>query len=356
MELESHFDEQTKLIHALLYGATKTKKTWWMGTAAELGFNVTILFCDREGGLNILKNLSDEARQKIKVIDIQDRPDRPVSAHFISRFCKGRPFLWNQNDKSVIWNEEAVNPEHYHVCVRPALLNENDVLGFDSWTSHIESIYAQFDAENAIDPADAKKIEWDGYGWSRRTGTWHLNYLSHLPCHLIIIGHQQFYEKKKRVREDGKYVEKVIWSRTQVTSTSGPHSQIVPQRFDDIFYFFMEGNTIKIDTRPDQHRDGGSSIVPPDIYLWDKLKFDRVAEMSGVKYRPELEDKPKAFTFFKPGETISFEELGILQVVESSFAKQAQASKPPAINAANAQKSQPKSGTFAALASKQKEG
>lgn len=339
--LLEEFQEDITHVHALCYGAGKTKKTWWMGTAAEAGYNLTILYCDREGGLNILKNLSDDALSRVRVIDIQDEVDRDVSAEFITRFCKGKPFLWDRTAKQMVqaYAKSAIRADHSYVYVNPKKLNSNDVIGFDSWKSHVESLYTRFNDEQNIDPSDAEKVEWPGYRWSAALADWQLTVLTHLPCHFIMIGHQQYYEAKKIIIEKGKGGKKIKkeiteWARTQPISTSGRHSNHVSIKFDDVFYFHVMGEQVKIETGPSENRDGGSSTMPPGSYNWRDLTFQEVAVHTGMKPNPEL--KYEAFRFFRPGEEIDFEELGL--VAASAFKPAAPQTAAPVLQAATAAK------------------
>jgi hypothetical protein len=162
--------KDNQLARILIYGAAKTKKTWWTGTAAEAGFNVLML--DGEGGIGILKNLSEAARKRVTVLDIQDSATQAKMAIFMSRFCKMKKFWWNEEKKLPIGR-----PTEGYSVIDLSVLTPNDVVVLDSYTALVWSLAYRYATENSIDLSDAAKQEWEGYGWSGNLSTWMLHQL-----------------------------------------------------------------------------------------------------------------------------------------------------------------------------------
>lgn len=262
---------ENQLARIAIYGAAKTKKTWWAaGTAAEAGFNVLLL--DGEGGIGILKNISEEAKKRITVLDIQNRPNAAKMAIFMARFCKMKKFYWHEEKKM----PSNTSGEGF-ITIDPTQLTPNDVVILDSYTALVWSLTLRFATENSIDLADAQKMEWDGYGWSGNLASWMIQQLRTLPCHFIMVAHSDIYEK---VNKKDKHI--IDFVRTQMKSTSRPHSMQLADKFDDIYYFYVKGSAFKIDTASSSDRDGGSRLVAPKTYDWKQLPFAEVCKQAGI--------------------------------------------------------------------------
>jgi hypothetical protein len=149
------------------------------------------------------------------------------------------------------------------------------IFGFDSYSAFVRSLALQFSIENGIDLSDAKKTEWDGYRWCGALATWTMQELQTLPCHQVMIAHQEVYEKRttdKRTKHTT-----VDWTRIQVKSTSGPHSMSMAQYFTDLLYFYIQGSVTQIDTRAEKDRDGGCRNFEPKLWQWDTLQMPALA-------------------------------------------------------------------------------
>jgi len=298
-ELETIIEEGL-LLRELCYGGVKLKKTWWAGNAAAAGFNVIMI--DGDDGLHILNNIEPAIRKRISVIDAIDEFDRPVMAELVTRVLKGRPFLWNEKTKRLAPSVAAANPLHQHMYFDATKLTANDVLVMDSWTALSWSLSFRFAVEHSIDLSDASKTEWDGYMWSGNMANWVLSQISALPCHVVIIAHEQLAEKYEN--------NKVVSSRTQPASISKNHSKLLGGKFSEILYFKIVGRTINIDTNASSSRDGGSRLIPPGIYKWEDLQFKDVCRYAGIV--PPI-DAPlsEAIKFFKSGEVIPEDTLPV---------------------------------------------
>lgn len=258
-------------LRLIAYGPGKSRKTWWAGTAAEAGFNVILL--DGEQGAGILKNIAPEARKRIYRIDLQDTRTRDVMAETLVYFCKLNSTFFDEvkRQRVSVANENCIQFDW-------SRLDGNTVVVVDSYSALVWSLVLRYCRENSIDLSAAEKTEWEGYRWCGQLATWILTQLSQLPCHLIVIGHQEVYEKRK----DGV----VEWARTQMKSVSGPHAMQLAKMFDDVLYFSIQGQTTYIDARPAADRDGGGRYLPPKRYTFDELKFANLCKEAGVQLPP----------------------------------------------------------------------
>lgn len=268
------------LLRMLFYGSPKTKKTWLAGTAAEAGFNTILL--DSDHGYHILlKNLSNAAKKRLMVIESRDELKKATAAEFTTRFLKLGNVTFNEQTRKVVLNAKAIDENCIQLNV-DRHLNKNTVLIVDSYTALVRSIVFRYAIEQKIDLTDPSKTDWDGYAWCGSLASWMLEKLSKLPCHIIVIGHKTVYEKRAK---DQKTIE---WTRQQIKSTSGPHSMTIGDMFSDILYFEnVSSSMTKISTRADKDMEGGSRMIPPNIYDWNKLQFKDICAFAGINLPPE---------------------------------------------------------------------
>lgn len=275
--------EDPPLLRMLFYGSPKTKKTWLAGTAAEAGFNTILL--DSDHGYHILlKTIKASARKRLQIIEARDSLKKARAAEFIIRFLKLGKINFNESTRTVVTNSTLLDENCIHLS-ESLHLNSNTVIILDSYTAIIRSIATRFAIENEIDVTKAKKTTWDGYASCGILASWLLNRLTKLPCHVIVIGHKTVYEKHGRDREGKDIIE---WTRQQIKSTSGPHSMTLGDGFSDILYFENISSALtKISTRADKDMEGGSRLIPPNIYNWDKLQFKDICAHAGIKLPPQ---------------------------------------------------------------------
>jgi len=280
----SELSENPPLLRQLFYGSPKTRKTWLAGTAAEAGFNTILL--DSDHGYHILlKNLKPEAQKRLMIVEARDSLKQAIAAEFMTRFLKFGYAIFNEKSHEIITNTKLLQDDSFREnCIQLNVdkhLDHNTVLIIDSYTALVRSIAFRFAIENKVDLTDPSKTDWDGYAWCGSLASWMLEKLSRLPCHVIIIGHKTVYEKRSK---DQKTVE---WTRQQIKSTSGPHSMTVGDMFSDILYFENVSSSLtKISTRADKDMEGGSRMIPPNSYNWEKLQFKDICGYAGISLPP----------------------------------------------------------------------
>ena len=275
---------QNTLLRSCAYGQAKRRKTWWALTAAEAGFNVLDL--DLEDGSSIGRMISPEARKRISVVKCHDQMKGAVASIFFATFLRGDRFIWDEQSYESIIFPNAATEGHSFFILDPRKLTSNDVVIIDSWTSNAISLMRQWFGENKIDITTAQQAansNWDVYRWANALADWELSQLHALPCHVIMLGHANQYDKMKTtVDNHGKKVQVVESSRTQMFSVSNPHATKIGKTFSDIFYFEMFGNDVMIDTSSKPDRDGGSRIIPPGNYKFDDFSFKQVCQIAGI--------------------------------------------------------------------------
>ena len=266
-----YFASPDNLLRIFIYGYAKSKKTWWAAAAAEAGFNVLLLDIDR--GAKIVKQLSDAALKRVHIIPAADRGKQPLAYSFMATFIRTFDCYFHAG-------RGATKASHMAGATRYAFrdIEPGTVFILDSWSALCRSLIMHYSVEHNIDIYDAKKTEWEGYRWVGTMATWFLESLKALPCHLIIIGHQQTYEKYRGLKQD----RKLISVREQPMSTSNPHAQTLDQHFDEIYRFYKFGSINYISTDGNVGVAGGSRTMEPKAYHWDALPFSEICRQQGI--------------------------------------------------------------------------
>lgn len=272
------------LARIFLYGEEKTKKTWWACAAAEAGYNIILL--DGDKGYEITKNLSKEARQRIRLIRCNDTLDRPQFVQVLVRLLRGGEVIWDGTDQRL---SNKITAGHAHYRIDLSRLTANDILIVDSWTAVAKSIIHDVSIEKEIDLTDIKTAEkWQFFGYTTGVSAWAVEKLKNIKGNTIVIGHAEIYDKIKKGTEASKNPV-IEFSRMQAASVTKNDAMKLGKEFTDILYFTMQGSNYFIDTRKIEGRMGGSRVLAPNLYAWDKLQFRDYAVLANMQPgNPEL--------------------------------------------------------------------
>lgn len=274
-------------LRILGYGDTKTKKTWWALMAAAAGWRVVLLDADK--GSKIIKQigLSPEALARVSVINIADTAFSPTATVFMAQALTEK-VVWNEQEKRILPPLHQPSPDCSHYILDLRKLGPETLLVVDTWTSIIKSMEWNFNIRNEIDPRDAEKIEWPGYGHMGRNATWMIKKLKSLNCHVMVISHKTLYEKRTTTKvrgSDGKMHNetKVEFQRVQPVSSSGPHGMTLGADFDECYIFERRSEkSFMIDLAGDKDKDAGSRSIKPQQYKWEDLQFEKVAKINNL--------------------------------------------------------------------------
>lgn len=315
---------QDGLLRIACYGVGGTKKTWWGMNAAKFGFNVIDI--DGDDGWKIVNQIDEDARNRIGIVDVVDTFDNPVMCTFLTRLLKGEKFLWNETKKQTVFNESQFDLNDNYVYVDASKLTRNDVLCIDSWTSLRNSLGWKFAKENNIDLSDPSlDSNWDGYRWMGALADWYLQKIHALPCHVIVIGHETTYEKRDQ-EKNSTTRGKLISSKKQMVSTSGPHGSRMMKDFSDMLYFYIEGVLHRISTMPEKEKDAKSQLVKPGEYFWKDLQFDTFCKAANIPF-PQNVAPCEGFKFMR-GADVDLVAVGIKRAAVSSVVNAASSEKP----------------------------
>lgn len=287
------------LLRVLCYGKEKTRKTWWAIKAAEAGFNVHLLDADDGAGINetwkTLDKPSIEAVRRLNIIRVVDKLDVAQTAIFFTSLFANKYIVWDEDDRSIRTVPESIIDTHAHYTIDPRKFNFRDIIIADSWTSLAQSVDEKFAKELGVDITSAEKSGEELYGKDYKFLNWMLNQFNALPCHLIVIGHEQNWQQVKAKTVGGKVVRENVGNpKIQPISSSGRHSGMIGKHFSDILYFSLTptGHT-RINTKNDPDRTGGSRHVPPGEYSWfndgkdkqipDQLQFRDLLRYAGIE-------------------------------------------------------------------------
>ena len=294
-------DLSTKFLRTLIFGDPKVRKTDWACRAAEAGYNVILL--DGDDGSQTVRRLPPEVMKRILVVDVKDTFNNPIFRNFFASFLNEKDFYWDEQAKIPM----LLNLKNSYIHFNPMKFGDSDVIIFDSWKAFIRSVLFYYAQTKKLDLADAKKEEWDGYGFQSRFQDHVLACLHCLTCHVIVVGHAAVYEKWDRRKN---LAEPVLLSRkTQIVSSSGPHAGTVMSHFTDILYFERTGpTTFTIDTAGDHDRIGGSRLIKPDKFLWEELPVSLLLEKIGA---PKATKPCEGAIWYRTGEEANNVRKGI---------------------------------------------
>lgn len=281
MPFASNIEEHDRATRTLVYGRDKSRKTFWASRAAEFGYNTILV--DGDDGSSITRNLPVEAKKKLLIVDVVDTTNRNAFSMFMASFLKpNNEFLWDEQDKCSVPLATKRNPEHSYIQFDPSKLTTNDVVIIDSWTALADSTKMQFAKETGFD-LTAIQREGDQFvlpNFQARMLDWILSRLHTLPCHVIVIGHEQTWEKYKGQGKD----RKLVGTYTQPYSSTGPHAQKLGKHFENVLFFYKLSDTAyRVSSVGDDSTAAGSRLIPPDRYKWEDITPQTLFSAVGCK-------------------------------------------------------------------------
>jgi hypothetical protein len=281
MPYADNFEEHGRLVRAIIYGRDKTKKTTWAAKAAEAGYNVVLL--DGDDGAGVIRQLPIEARKKILVVNVVDIVDRPVFCMFMASLLRpGNAFLWDEQGKASILQTATRTAGHSFILFDTKKFTNNDVLIIDSWTALADSCKIQWAKENSVDltAVEREGDQFSLFNYQARFLDYCLNKIHTLPCHVIVVGHEQEWEKFKGTGKD----RRLVGSFTQPISSTGPHGQKLGKHFSEVLHFTKLSDLVyQIDTGGDNSKAGGSRTLAPKKYNWNEVTPKLLFEAIGAK-------------------------------------------------------------------------
>lgn len=284
----------SKLARILAYGREKTRKTMWALTAADAGFNV--LLVDGDDGAHIASQFKPASLSRVALLNVHDSASAFHFVKFVTHFVTGKSFALREADRTLHSKNDS-NPGWFLMHGGANALTPNDVVVIDSWTALTASMRLQYSQQNGINLADAEKTDWPGYGWMQNLTTHLLNCLHGLPCHVIIIAHEQQYDKYTGVGQD----RKIEWSRTQPLAASGNTGAQLGKHFSDIIRFVgASAARSNLEMFGTQFQVGGSRFLKPQKAMFegpdkpygaDNFSFAQYAAAAG--FSADKDYKPK---------------------------------------------------------------
>lgn len=264
-------------LRLLIYGKPKTRKTWWAGTAAATH---RVWLLDGENNTGILRNLPPEHQSRINRIPLAGQPHVPALAMFCAAMFKVKSFLWHMGEQRIFdlaYLTEA-HDDQWFLSVDIRRLTTDDVIIIDSWTKVCSDMGLNYAIDNALDifggergkrTAGGKNDAMDYFRFLDMALDAVLQALQAMPCHMVLIGHEQSYELEAKTPLGTKKVNK-----TQVISGSGKHSSKVPAYVSDVLFITAndDGRSSTLHTASEAYRDGGGANVAPSTHQfpgWD---------------------------------------------------------------------------------------
>lgn len=261
------------LARLLVYGAAKTRKTWFATSAAELGFNV--ILADIDYGFHVTQNLSMEARKRIYHLDMRAPVEDFKNSGALSLIyaAQGGVTFYNEDTRRYT-PKRAIDPEGHYAVLDFTKLTNRDVLIIDSWTELVT--HATASDQMIVDPTAVRKLEWDDYGKIRLLLDLFLDNLAKLNCHVIIIGHSETYAKRKKdAPKNAKPEDAYEQFRVQPMSISRPHAETMASKFTDVLFFYIQSSMMgtQVSTKGCEDFDAGSRRLAPSVYKFPGISF-----------------------------------------------------------------------------------
>lgn len=276
---------QAEPCRVLCFGPAKTRKTWWAGTAAAAGFNLTII--DGENGTGILKQLPKSALPNIQRVAVNQSTTGSTMAAFLMLMLEHQEFVYCPRTRKKMALGGLKDEQQYYV-VDLNLFTQSDVLLIDSWTQIIRDITEDFKDLNNLDVFEGKIAATSSSGKEDKFA--YFNYcnlvldtivsrLNGLPCHVIMTAHRDFYTHE--VREGASKRDE---THVQVLSTSGNQAAKVPAAFGDVIYFELanDGMHSTLSTKGSKTRiSGGRRVAPKEekFPAWDFAAYAKEADL-----------------------------------------------------------------------------
>jgi len=133
------------LIHALIYGESQRKKSWWAAAAAEAGFGVLVLNGDKPA--TIYRQLSRSAQSRIRIVNVFNKYN---FAYLVADLLRGGKVYWDiqESKKGIIGLLEKT---HDHFLIDLSKMNKKIVVIVDSWTAIASCVVDRLAIERKID-------------------------------------------------------------------------------------------------------------------------------------------------------------------------------------------------------------
>lgn len=233
--------EDSKVIHAIVFGPPKSGKSLVVGKLAEHGFN--LYWFDLEQGRKVLYQLSRPAQERINIFNIPDIKDYPIAIETclkVVEFKKVKPLKICDTHGKVDCALCIKTPNAPFSELDFKLLTNKDILVFDSLTQLSNSAITQIMKGRD----ELAKPEWEDF---RNQGVLLDKFLGNIqnaPYHVIVISHESAVEM-----QDGK--EKLV----PVCGTRN-FSRNTAKYFDEVIY---------MDIFNKRHRANSSTTAVTDV-------------------------------------------------------------------------------------------
>ena len=240
MPRATNLSTNSQLIKGLIMGVEKSGKTDWAARAALAGFNV--LYLDGDVAAATIHQLPEEARKRIFYLDFADDfaggKEETRMIDLMYEFFTSTKFVWNDSkeDKFTLKQYDAERDEVW--VIYPGKLDWRWVVVLDSWTTLSYSGMVSKAKDLGVSIADVEKVNREIYAGVGNRLTNMASIIQKMPCHVVVIGHPDEYQKKKApdrvtVREAKELDMEIEWTRMIPKSSSKPHGLTLGKFFTD---------------------------------------------------------------------------------------------------------------------------
>lgn len=268
MPRATNLSTNSQLIKGLIMGVEKSGKTDWAARAALAGFNV--LYLDGDVAAATIHQLPPEARKRIFYLDFGDdfaggkEDTRMIDLMY--EFFTSTKFVWNDSkeDKFTLRQYDSEADEVW--VIYPGKLDWRWVVVLDSWTTLSYSGMVSKAKDLGVSIADVEKVNREIYAGVGNRLTNMASIIQKMPCHVIVIGHPDEYQKKKApdrvtVREAKELDMEIEWTRMIPKSSSKPHGLTLGKFFTDCGWMDVtRGGRRELNFKLDVNRSSGGHL------------------------------------------------------------------------------------------------
>lgn len=271
----------TKL-RLMLFGPPKTFKTGFVGMAAKT--NANVYFFMGESNESILNQVPDEFKHRVRIVKAIDNPRNKKGWFYhmlFNTFVESGKSVYKINEDSSREFSEAdrKHPEGVNIAeIRQANLGPDDIVVIDSATALVQSVTTKHLGDQGVSTMNELKDKRAYYGVAANMFNAVMKSLMALPCHVVVIGHNQVREIKDK--DDNS---KTVAEYTQVLTTSATQGVQTASMFNQVVYTgFNNLGKLKYSTVPNHDIVTGGTILPPKTWTADELSMAEIMSAVGV--------------------------------------------------------------------------
>lgn len=267
----------------LVTGKGKTKKSSWIFESAAEHFNV--IYLDMDGCSALSGRVPAEQRERFYYIPMYGAPESIFT--FLGALVKNKgKGLWDEDrQRSVDLKSSMGDKESMVTMLDLHRADRSTILVIDIWTVICHAIAMQVTGA-AFDDLEKQEYGANEYPALYNTATAILVWLKTLPCHVLLVAHEEEYIKYKpgkSMLSGGSPAENIEAVMHQPLSISKKHSPTLIAQFSQVLRFVntLDGS-VSIITKSENGASGGGALLAPASHRYNNYSFSTMAAEAGM--------------------------------------------------------------------------